>query len=94
MTNPADTISAHDAATAAAWESPRAEQVDGLQAAGRNITIFGFSGDGRWAAIVDRDAGQVTVANAGGSCGLGRWECSIEHFYGFLGLYVERFPLR
>lgn len=72
------------------WDSEIALKIDKLQTSGRNVYVYGFTSDGRYALIVDRDNERCSIAPVGTVNGLGRWETN-----GTPDEYLaERFPLR
>ncbi len=74
------------------WHTPIVDTVESLQDEGRNVWIAGFGA--HHALIIDADNDQVTVAHVETCNGLGRWECSKQHYDAFQSLYNARFPLR
>lgn len=78
----------------ALYESPLGNSVNRLQDEGRNVYIAGFTNDHKYALVVDGDGDQVAVASLHTVNGIGRWECSKQHYENEIGLYSERFPVR
>lgn len=79
-------------------DTPIAREVDRVQAwlteqgDDSALYIYGFSEDGRYACIVYGNT--VRVASKHTCNGLGRWECSKEHFLAHPDIYSQRFPIR
>lgn len=76
------------------YRTPIFVTIERLWDAGRDLYAFGFSPDERRVLIVDVDNEQVSIAHVDTANGLGRWECSKDHFWSNMGLYAERFPVR
>lgn len=78
-------------------ESAIAREIDRLQGEGEvNIWIEGWNEAGTHCLIVqpnDRspDGGTVTIASRHACNGIGRWECSVNHWRAHTDLYRETF---
>ncbi len=81
-------------ASAEAWETSIADRVEALQNVGRDIYIWGFTSDERYALVVDRDNDIVSVAHVNTVNSLGRWECNTAHLSDCTDIYWPRFPKR
>ena len=74
------------------WSMPLFRLVESLQDDGVNIWVAGANDV--HVLVVNADTGNVSVGPPYTTNGLGRWECSVNHWRGNVGLYHNRFPRR
>jgi hypothetical protein len=78
--------------TPAPWDSKLADRVSSYQDAGREIYVWGWTPDGRYALVIDNDHDTASVCHRDTATGLGRWETYASRLD--TAAYWPRFPNR